>query len=893
MRLRRLELDQVRKFDRPVRIEGFRGGLNLLAGPNEMGKSTVLAALQAVLFERYRAGGEQVRALCPDGSRAAPRIALDFELDGQPYRIEKRFLLSPSARLILPDGARFEDDEAEDELQRQLGFGPPANRGPTVDSLGSWGVLWVAQGSSFEQAGLASRTRSDLNACLVAEVDALVGTEEARRLRARFEGELFELIERRGEDRPKGAYRRSLEALSVAQAKLQTLIEHQARLDGDLRELAAIGQELGELEDLREDGRLAGERDAARARLDAARDRTARIQSEESDLRLRLQEHATLAKLMRERALRRDRIDGLVGEIEATHDLLGPLLAEIEARGATLADQRAELARLEGAESSLRRRIRAAGVRDRRNRKQNELSALHSRRREVEAGRAEALELAAKAQAILIERSDLDRIQRRALDLERAEAERLALGTRVRFDLEPAALARVRVGGRPLDMAKTTIETDEPLAVEIEGLGVLEITPAPGRQPVASRALELRGELAELLARVGAADPESAARLLGRKQRLLDEVRRQEERSLLLVETAVPGATSLAGLEERIAALEGDVEGEPVLDEQETGAVQALEVELDAQLERIVPVRCELERRVIGRDALLERHTRGVESLRLRGEDLARLQAELDAELETESDPDLGRRLDEATREAAIARETVEHLREQAARAPVELVEADLARIEGQIRSRGARREQLRIEASGLAAGIARGEGEGLSEAIAALERRCARLEAERTAHARQVKMLKLLIESLDEAGQAAREHYFKPLLARLHPHLQALFPGAEVRVDDEGRITAITRDGSGDESFDRLSDGTREQIAILARLALAELLADHGRPAMVVLDDALVFADEVRLQRMFEVLEQASRKVQILVLTCRERAFEGLAANRIALTPIAAAEAA
>ena len=125
--------------------------------------------------------------------------------------------------------------------------------------------------------------------------------------------------------------------------------------------------------------------------------------------------------------------------------------------------------------------------------------------------------------------------------------------------------------------------------------------------------------------------------------------------------------------------------------------------------------------------------------------------------------------------------------------------------------------------------------------------------------------------------------------MRRIRPYLQALFPGAELEVDEAFRITAVTRAGAA-EPFERLSEGTREQIAILARLAFAGLLAEQGRPAVVVLDDALVFADDQRIERMFEILADAARQLQIIVMTCRERVFEGLAAHRLRLERLPAA---
>jgi energy-coupling factor transporter ATP-binding protein EcfA2 len=143
------------------------------------------------------------------------------------------------------------------------------------------------------------------------------------------------------------------------------------------------------------------------------------------------------------------------------------------------------------------------------------------------------------------------------------------------------------------------------------------------------------------------------------------------------------------------------------------------------------------------------------------------------------------------------------------------------------------------------------------------------------------------------DAEREAKERYLAPVALRIRPYLQALFPDAEIAVDEALRITGLRRGAAGDEPFEQLSEGTREQIAILVRLALAELLSDQGLPAVVVLDDALVFSDDERIERMFRILERAAQRLQILVLTCRERLFEGLAGKRLHLeTPSPSAEA-
>ena len=107
-------------------------------------------------------------------------------------------------------------------------------------------------------------------------------------------------------------------------------------------------------------------------------------------------------------------------------------------------------------------------------------------------------------------------------------------------------------------------------------------------------------------------------------------------------------------------------------------------------------------------------------------------------------------------------------------------------------------------------------------------------------------------------------------------------FPDSVIGIDNNLNITEVTRDASREEPFVNLSMGTQEQISVLVRLALAKLLAEKGMPAVVVLDDALIYSDDVRMRLMFDILTEAARDVQILVFTCREQLFEELDAHRL-----------
>lgn len=115
-----------------------------------------------------------------------------------------------------------------------------------------------------------------------------------------------------------------------------------------------------------------------------------------------------------------------------------------------------------------------------------------------------------------------------------------------------------------------------------------------------------------------------------------------------------------------------------------------------------------------------------------------------------------------------------------------------------------------------------------------------------------------------------------------MKPFLYSLFPEANAMLDENLEIEGLERAGMEPLPFEYLSHGTREQIAVIVRVGLGRLLANRGTPIPVLLDDALVFSDDNRIERMFDALTQAAEKHQVIVLTCRDRVFQSLGARRL-----------
>ena len=173
------------------------------------------------------------------------------------------------------------------------------------------------------------------------------------------------------------------------------------------------------------------------------------------------------------------------------------------------------------------------------------------------------------------------------------------------------------------------------------------------------------------------------------------------------------------------------------------------------------------------------------------------------------------------------------------------------------------------------------GVEERRDEAAGRLEEAAARAAG----YAAEARAMSRLREALATARAAAREPYLAPVEAELRPLLSHLFPDACLGIDPARLLPETLSRGGIEEDLCRLSGGTREQIAILTRLAFARLLARTGRATPVILDDAVVYADDARFASILDAIAVVAADVQIIVLTCRERSFAGVPAIRPALS--------
>ena len=180
MRLHRIEVKDFRSLTGKTVVEIDEKGLTVIAGDNEEGKSTLVAAVRTVLFERYKVSGAAAESMLPFGQRVRPSIKLEFSMAGERFSIRKAFCRKPEAELHTPSG-RFEGEDAEHELNRILRTQPSKQGKSKLEHQGVWGVLWVEQGKTFNPLEVPRAAKQTLQTALQREVGEVLGGESGNR----------------------------------------------------------------------------------------------------------------------------------------------------------------------------------------------------------------------------------------------------------------------------------------------------------------------------------------------------------------------------------------------------------------------------------------------------------------------------------------------------------------------------------------------------------------------------------------------------------------------------------------------------------------------------------------------------------------------------------------
>ena len=871
MKLHRLVLTNYRGIAHRE-IEFPDHGVVVVSGANEVGKSSMIEALDLLLESRDRSTKKEVKQVKPTNSDVGSEVSA--EISCGPYRFvyRKRFHKKCETELtvLTPRREQLTGDEAHERVRAILA--------ETVDN-----DLWHAQ--RVLQA--TSTTAVDLSGCdaLSRALDvaagddaALSGTEPLLIERIDTEyGRYFTLT-----GRPTGGWSAAISRLADTEAAVAECAAAVAEVDERVCRHSVLTEQVAE---------LSQQRIAAGPRLAAARAAADRI--------------AELTNQAREAKLVADAAAATGFAAAAAHNGRVRLLTEIETRTATVAAAEAEAKQAADAQSTARADAEASAAAA-----ENAAQVLTDLQRRAESARRTVDQLA--------DREEADRMSARltkiaAIERDRdrlgAELSTIAVNEELLGRIEDAAAAVDRIGGQlaltsagveftaaaDIELAagdqRVSLSAGEswsitaigPTTVEVPGVLTARVTPGATTLDVQAKYAAAQQELTAALAAADVVDL-AAARSADRRRRELQGSRDQ----LTATVAGLCGDEPIDELRSRLAQLRA---GQPDQPDPVAPDIAAARAELDAAEAARSAATAESEARrqkAVAADARLAELSTCATVLQNKVETQ---RSELDAatdrlaqERSSVSDENLAAATD-AGRQAVdnAERRVIELAGELAGAAPEAVADELAAATEAAVSLRDRYEDAARaLREISIELSVFGSEGRQGKLDAAETER-----EHAASRHARvggRARAAQLLRSVMTRHRDSTRQRYVEPYRAELQRLGRPVFgPTFEVDIDTDLCIRSRTLDGNT-VPYESLSGGAKEQLGILARLAGAALVTKEDTVPVVV-DDALGFTDPDRLARMGQVFDSVGEHGQVIVLTCSPERYDGVkGAHRIDL---------
>ncbi|WP_166259427.1 AAA family ATPase [Marinobacter salicampi] len=864
MKLQRMRIEQLRQFRKPFVLDNLQPGLNLIHGPNESGKSTLVRAIRAAFFERYRSTA--VDDLRPWGdSAAAPTIELDFEHDNRNWHLTKSFLQRKRCDLTVGTETYSEDD-AEEKLAELLGYQYPQKGISKARHWGIPGLLWVEQGTgqdieqAIEHAG--DHLKSALNS-MVGEVASSGGDDLIETVRSQRDTLLT------GTGKPRGDYLKLEKDRAQYDLEIEELKERVHKYQEQVDRLGKLAHDYNQAE---------GERpwEDAQRQLEAARARYQQVQRLEQQQN---QEKATLSQLQQNHRLlqqNKEHLEGLSRQLEGRKEELDRAERDLDLTQAQTPAATGRLTEARTAYEQAEKQRKLAGLQQTRERLEQDTRRLEQQKQVLTQNLAKAKEYHQKLEQAR-QQSRENRIDSELVKKLRATGNQLneetirsrTIATRLSWQLDAGA-------SLTLNNESHTGQGEQQLLEEstlvIPGVGTLGIT--PGGEELASTRRKLKTleeNLEEQLKTLGLESVEQAEDRLSAFESAARAVKHADE----LFKSLAP-----AGLEQ-LASDQKEAEGE--LEKART----QLEATPKPNPQENVPVLEEAEAAFTRAGTALDKAESDERAHQARLSALKQARDNAKTEWQRLADeaksPERQQQLRQITTDLAnIEKQQAEleaslERREREIRdARPEFLRQDIERYQNAVnqlrqtqenRGRELRDIKVRLEAWGA---------EGLEEQLNEKEAEYDQCNRRYQELHRRAQALDLLLNLLTEKRQTLTRRLQAPLQKHLNHYLSVLFPEASLEVDEQLRPGTFSR-GNELGLITELSFGAREQMGLISRLAYADLLREAGRPTLVILDDTLVHSDSDRLEDMKRILFDAASRHQILLFTCHPEKWQDL----------------
>lgn len=882
----------------PLQELEFSEGLNVVVGPNEAGKSTVLEALRFAFFERPDTKRAVAAAIRSKGRALTPTVSAEFKIGDQVYRLQKRFLENREHTLLerLERGAwcrLSQDRDALGQIELLL---------QSDGALDYGKALWSEQGGLLgpfsPPAEMKDRLSQTLSGLLITDLDRQV-----------LENTITECDQRLtpGRKQPKtgSQLKKAIDDCEQAEALLQQVENKLGQHKDRLRRLGELHQEGAKLRE---------QLDKCKAGLESSRKAKAAWDACRALIAQAAAHRVRAKQLISTRQDWRRVIDDLTGdEKRITEDQA--LLSTSEK---ALTQALKELETLSGTEKDLER--------DRNQLSQN-LECV---------GTLRALRV---SNSIIGLRNTMPQApedqQMRDFAKLRAQVDKLdtqlkATGIKIRLTPKVSISGRVRLDGEEGHRYSGTTDKSvewtaaQAFLLEIDDVAMIEAR--TGMEAAAKQKAELERLVRASVEALGQFIPGKLPQMPEHLSPLWSEIeeRFQKAQQVRMEIQKLEAQLSVLGQRvrhEELAARVEELKTKVVLDQEvenlDEAHLAAIHETLSSRLSRsdleLAGARHSFDKARRDKEALENRHAQVRESFAGAKATKRTHLTELDRvrEKARSVDPSLAPYSDVPWQEDKPFDRAVEDsselftkLTEAAARASAEASkmeeEADRGRPLGQEVTADDLAEQEKKQVS-LETGLRDVENErhevsalvkdgadGLGDELNRCYEELALRRAEKASLEIEAKAWDLLRTTLQEEEHVVLGGVIKPISDRVAPWVQNLTGRPCESVDYSHKDLnprALSRDGLKFDIESEISYGTREQLAFLTRLALASFLASKGSKQLIVLDDPFVNSDLDREARAWAILLQCQDCLQAIVATCRpfpESTLSGIRVTRL-----------
>ena len=876
-----------------VQMADFAAEASLIYGPNGSGKSTLMDALARGLFDRYKVQSAEIQAKQPWGTSSAPEVAIEFQQNGEQYRLEKRFLSGQRCDLqhqVNGEWEPFADgDKADDRLMEILQIDRPGRGATRPEHWGIAQLLWLRQGQFWlPEDGLNEKSRNQLQQVL-SEV-LITPRFHAIESQVQKRYDLF-FTPTRANLKKDSEPRELEEQLEEAREELGELQQRWDELDELNQAIMRLRSEHAEAEKNLEQKKA--EYDKTATDFKQAQQRSSDRKAAEAESQIKESAWKTINDRVRGLQQVREDLSAARGKKAESEKAYQDCEAEVEKAKESVSEAKRTLDEADEERKKAGDKVRYA-------QDLVELAQIRRSKREITEKLEQLESLSEQRKSLETQLQDLNAPSRNELtklrrlnDAVRDARARLEVSSLlIQFRPQMQILGTVSKDGEqePFDFTHEEEVMEwravQSFDIEIRGVGYFSVSSGSGE------AQDLKSDLdqkeREFLSAIEPFEAEDLEELVERNasanaiESEINQIRSQE--SVL--------SSGSGSLNKRLNDLETRrkeiLESYMGLEDDETSEEQAAEAKKGADQD-LANAKQEFEnaqsRLTEAKDALTDvekkqqRINGKLTGIRASIEEKESQELKLmdDGLTDSERQEKLGKALDEfdQTRQRLERIPPVENLREL--EAMEKRLARDVAGLEAQLRSTENSLNEKRGE-------LRRAEGEGLYSRLAKAEEQVTLLESKYQSALTQANSVKLLRDTLEGCRQEALENLVIPVSQRVTEAFQRIAGEnyAQIQLSDGFAPEAIAvRDRNAQVNPDFLSYGTREQLNILVRVTLGKILAEsEGQRQLVILDDPLAHTDPERHQRMLELLHETAEQLQLIILTCRPDNYAELAAK-------------